>query len=126
MTNDKQRERLVELLEKADKKVQEYILENDHMDWIPKAKELAEVRADYLLKNGVIVPPIKLNGDLWWIDNDNVTIEKQEQAIKGIGYDADGKWYAIDYDRNFDEIGTRYAYASREDAEKAVKEGIKE
>ena len=59
MTNDKQRERLVELLEEADQKVQEYILENDHMDWIPKAKELSEVRTDYLLANGVIVPPCK-------------------------------------------------------------------
>lgn len=56
MTNDKQRERLVELLEEADQKVQEYILENDHMDWIPKLNELLEVRADYLLANGVIVP----------------------------------------------------------------------
>lgn len=65
MTNDKQRERLVELLKQADQKVQEYILENDHMDWIPKANELAEVRADYLLENGVIVPPCKVGDKLY-------------------------------------------------------------
>ena len=120
MTNDKQRDRLVELLHKVELDYLEFSIMH------PCEKSLTAFTVDYLLANGVIVPPIKLNGDLWWIDNDNVTIEKQEQAIKGIGYDTDGKWYAIDYDRNFDEIGTRYAYASREDAEKAVKEGIKE
>ena len=70
MTNDKQRERLVELLEEADQKVQEYILENDHMDWIPKLKELAEVRADHLLANGVIVPPCKVGDVVWYINQD--------------------------------------------------------
>lgn len=69
MTNDKQRERLVELLQEADKKVQEYILENDHMDWIPKLNELSEVRADYLLANGVIVPPCKVGDVVWLIGN---------------------------------------------------------
>ena len=62
---NKQKDRLVELLEEAYQKVQEYIIENDHMDWIPKSKELSEVRADYLLANGGLFPPLKVGQEIW-------------------------------------------------------------
>ena len=81
---DKQRERLVELLEEADQKVQEYILENDHMDWIPKPKELAEVRSDYLLANGVIVPPCKVGDVVYTYDYFDYTYKLRESTVRAI------------------------------------------
>ena len=79
---DKQRERLVELLEEADQKVQEYILENDHMDWIPKPKELAEVRSDYLLANGVIVPPCKVGDSCYPLDASETELTCEEKISR--------------------------------------------
>ena len=51
------REKLIELLLAADKKTNEHIRENDHMDYIPTLEELYGVFADHLLANGVMVPP---------------------------------------------------------------------
>ena len=106
MTNDKQRVdfpdgenvredkrgtprgRLVELLQEADKKVQEYILENDHMDWIPKLNELSEVRANYLIANGVIVPPCKVGDTVHLLDDivrDSECCECEHYCVGGFG-----------------------------------------
>ena len=82
----------------------------------------AEQLALYLLDRGVILPPLKLGDDVWWIDHKN-KIQKQEKAVKGMMYKYDGKWYVIDRDGNLDEVGTRFAYATREDAEEALKGG---
>ena len=78
--------------------------------------------ADYLLENGVIVPPCKINDDLYWIDHNNV-ICKQEQAVKGIMFQSDGKdhkWSVCDSDGTIDEIGSEYACLTLEDAEKLL------
>ena len=95
------RDRLIELIEKWYEK--------------PTTKYLA----DYLLENGVIALPCKVGDDLYWIDEDN-TIQCQKNAVKGIMFCADGKWKVMDTDGGLDEIGTRYAYLSREEAEQAL------
>lgn len=87
------RGRLVELLQEADKKAQEYILENDHMDWIPKTNELEEVRADYLLANGVIALPCKVGQTVYKVVNDKRVKKPYECKVVGI-------WYANDENAN--------------------------
>ena len=79
-------------------------------------------KADYLLENGVLVPPCKINDDLWWFD-EKYGVQRQEKAVRGIMFDENGKWYVADYDKNFDEVGTQYAYTTREEAEQALKGG---
>ena len=131
MTNDKQRERLVELLEEADQKVQEYILENDHMDWIPKAKELSEVRADYLLTNGVIVPPCKVGDKVFYVhevcdENCDEYLDISVGECEGISMQKEGLWIYCRY-----EDGLTYwhrsgetVFLTKEEAEQALKEGV--
>ena len=98
------RDRLIELIANADSYCQEPL-------------------ADYLLENGVkYVPPCKINDDLWWIDEFD-EIHRQEKAVRGIMFCDDGRWYVLDYDKNFDEVGTRFAYLSKEEAEQALKGG---
>ena len=123
MTNDKQRERLVELLQEADQKVQEYILENDHMDWIPKVNELLKVQADHLLANGVIVPTVKV-GQTVYRTSGNLGGKK---IYKGFidqvtfHYDGQPKFYVYGHPLSFiaDDIG-KTVFLSREEAEEAL------
>ena len=83
---------------------------------------LPENIADELLEYGVIVPPCKVGDDLYWINDETNKVEKQEKGIAGITLCPNGKWEVIDLDGNSDLIGTQYAYLSREEAEKALKE----
>ncbi len=62
MTNDKQRDRLVELLAESSEKVGDYI---DSRHIVPTAEEVHSLRADYLLANGVIVPPCKVGDKVY-------------------------------------------------------------
>lgn len=124
----KQRERLVELLEEADKKVQEYILENDHMDWIPKSKELSEVRADFLLANGVIVPPCKVGQTVYSIDN---CINRPEMiVVTSIHHHKKHTFFSAlsrsqrEYCFEEKDIG-KTVFLTKEEAEEAVKDGAK-
>lgn len=57
MTNDKQRERLVDLIIAS--------VNGCARNW-------AEVIADYLLANGVIVPPCKVGDKVWYITNGKI------------------------------------------------------
>ena len=82
----------------------------------------AEKLADKLLANGVIVPPCKVGGGLWWIDEYN-HIQFQENDVRGIFMLKDGKCKVMDADGCVDELGTRYAYLTKEDAERALKGG---
>ena len=129
----KQRERLVELLKEADQKVQEYILENDHMDWIPKAKELSEVRADYLLANGVIVPLCKV-GDavyalweapipekyvLYYAEVKEISIRKRNCRI-AYSYKVEPLGIAGRIKEYLDEDFGKLIFLTKEEAEKAL------
>jgi hypothetical protein len=61
------RDRLIELIQEADKKSFEYIRENDNMDYIPTIDELCGVQADYLLAHGVVVPPCKVGDTVYYL-----------------------------------------------------------
>ena len=124
MTNDKQKEQLVELLEEADQKVQEYILENDHMDWIPKLKELSEVRADYLLTNGAVVPPCKVGDYVYVLFGNKIA---KANVFSMVAETEDKKWIYILKCKVFDGIYMfkRFIYGKTvfltpEEAEKAL------
>lgn len=138
------KDRLIELLEKAEKKAGEYIKENDHMDYIPTLKELLGVYADCLLSDGVIVPPCKV-GDIaysythsWrkedgiWRKEDgispyqitNITITQNKKGEWTKKYRAmevkNGKTIDNQLNFAFDEIG-KTVFLTREEAEQALK-----
>ena len=110
-----ERERLIELLMQGDIAAAKQGVFNCCM-----CRREAETIADYLLENGVIILPCKIGDDLYWISDEN-EVECQRNAIVGIVV-KDGCFEALDIDGNIDKIGTRYAYLSREEAEKALKE----
>lgn len=109
------RDRLIELLNKK----------YDHFCdqcGINKDSHYVDSLADYLIENGVIVPPCKVGDAVYWIDHEE-KIQKQLNAIKGVVYFGDDNWKIIDRDDYMDELGTRYSYLTREEAEKALKGG---
>ena len=75
MTNDKQRERLVELL-------------SEDIDM-----NLAYYVADNLLANGVIVPPCKVGQTVYKVVNDKRVKKPYECKVVGI-------WYTVDENAN--------------------------
>ena len=78
-----------------------------------------ETLADYLLANGVIIPPCKVGDDIYYI-NEYGKVGCCEKDIKGIIYLGGSDFEIMDTDRNIDKIGTRYCFLSREEAEKAL------
>ena len=95
--------------------------ENDCNHWFRDNADTLSL-AEYLDKKGCIVPPCKVGDDLWWIDENN-EVNVQKNGIRKIVYCGDGKFGVLDKDGYYDDIGTTYAYLSREEAEKALKEG---
>lgn len=131
------KDRLIELLEKAEKKAGEYIKENDHMDYIPTLKELLGVYADCLLSEGVIVPPCKVGDIVYsythsWRKEDgispyqitNITITQNKKGEWTKKYRAmkvkNGKTIDNQLNFAFDEIG-KTVFLTREEAERALK-----
>lgn len=79
--------------------------------------------ADYLLKNGVIVPPCKAGDDLYWIDPDTNEIRIAEADIKAVCYYGNDEFKIICKDESSPEdIGTVWAMLTREEAEKKLAE----
>ena len=117
-----ERERLVELLEEAEGQVN-----ND----LPTIEEIA----DYLLANGVIVPPCKVGDTVFIIDNrDMLDIDPSvcsvvEDEIYEMGYgktqSGELKWLflVIESGEDFydDEVG-KTVFLTKEDAERALAE----
>lgn len=106
-----ERERLIELLQEWGNK------ENDGVR--------AESIADYLLENGVIVPPVKVGGIAWIIYNKCVT----PANVMAVYVDKSGGMFdlkiltegfksIINKDYTFDMV-----YTTKEEAEKALKGG---
>ena len=65
MSSDKNR--LIELIIKCDK-------DNEVLECFqkrPKKRQSAEIIADHLLANGVIVPPVEVGGEIWVIDRED-------------------------------------------------------
>lgn len=75
--------------------------------------------ADYLLNNGVIVPPCKAGDDIWWINENNGEIECVKGGIKAVVYN--GETFEVLTEAGVEPIGTRLCMLSREEAEAALK-----
>lgn len=78
--------------------------------------------ADHLIANGVIVPPCKIGDDIWWIDNENKTVQCEKNGVAGFIIKKD-EVLVMDKSGSEDRIGTQYCYLTKEAAEKALKEG---
>ena len=111
MQTEKQRERLVELL-----------------DNLPNGELLTKDVADYLIANGVVVFPHKIGDKIY----KNICGEKDTQEYVTVGYYCEDKPKIVHsqfvdngktYDHNFyvDDEG-EYYYTSRAEAENALKE----
>lgn len=111
-----ERERLIELLYKR--------LRKHEVDIENYAIPLPEYFADYLLENGVIVPPVKVGGIVWVIYNKCVT----PANVMAVYVDKSGGMFdlkilteglksTINKDYTFDMV-----YITEEQAEKALKE----
>lgn len=135
MTNDKQRERLVELFEQLE----------DPSSTCPRMGtskgcegckylkgdgcDLTGRFVDYLLANGVIVPPVKIGQELWDIHYN----QPRKWEVVYLGYN--GKEWHINIhwwkDRhNFKTLSITYPfigkewYFTKEEAEAKLKEGV--
>ena len=117
MQTEKQRERLVELLLKCDKESEVLDCFNER----PKKTQSAELIADYLIANNVVVLPCKVGQVLWFPSEYynkpySIFITKAEiYEEETIMYSEGGcEWYEED-------IG-KTVFLSREEAEAKLKE----
>lgn len=68
--------------------------------------------------------PCAVGDDIWWIDSDDNTIKCAKNEIRAVAYYGEGHFKIISKDEEKpEEIGTRWSYLSRADAEKALKGG---
>lgn len=126
------RDRLVGLLKKADKSASDKLI-TDYEDAV-------QDNADYLIENGVIVPPCKVGDGIWVVEEDDITCYMFLAKSKGCviatswinDYDVNETIeYHIDETRdNFDTglavFPENICFATREEAEQALEGGAKE
>lgn len=97
------------------------IIHNAQNKYLNLLKFESSILADYLLANGVIVPPCKVGDDIYWIDSDTNEIKCQKNGIKAVCYFGDDNFKIISNDENTPEdIGTRWCMFTKEEAEKAL------
>jgi len=136
---NKQRERLVELIKQLD------ILNRQHKNskgcYTPICENIdcytcgCEKRADYLLANGVIVPPCKVGQTVYKVVNDKRVKKPYECKVVGIWYVEDenaidvhliryvnGK-FDCSFSVQFKEFG-KTVFLTKEEAEAKLKEGV--
>ena len=77
----------------------------------------------YKDKSLIVELPCRAGDDLYWISDEN-EVKCQRNAIVGIVV-KDSGFEVLDTDGNIDKIGTRYAYLTREEAERALEESEK-
>lgn len=120
-----ERERLVELITNGfyTKPVYEALCTNK--------RKACDFLADYLLENGVIVPPVKVGDTLFTLMfRGKVDLRDKDKPYKAkvvyIGINGSKNYVNVVYEKNdnmltftFDEIGDRI-FLTREEAEKAV------
>ena len=91
------------------------------------------VIAEHLLANGVLVPPCKVGDSLWWFSEDDnesdfgvfpAGVHEDQDGIPAIVWD--GHEWGVLQDGDVLPIGTKYAFVTREDAERAFEEWRKE
>ena len=137
MTNDKQRKRLVELLKNANKEAWNLINMSCCEEKLKLLEKIDELRADYLLANGVIVPPVKASDKVFYIhevcdENGNEYLDISAGEVVSVSIQAEGLWaYCRYFDgltfwhKLYDELG-KELFTSREEAEAKLKEGVQE
>ena len=109
-----QKEKLVELINEADSN---YNFELS-VGKIPKPR--VEYEAEFLLENGVIVPPCKVGDDLWCIRKNHIEFFEVARIVM---------WAGIMYfeslrnlqNANEEEFG-KFVFLTKEEAEKALAE----
>lgn len=112
-----QKERLVELLKWA--------IDEAECGYNQYQSEYYEVAADYLLNNGVIVPPCKVGDVVYIVPRDNVILDETVVAIEEINdkiilVNCTNAWVL-----DADWFGSN-VFLTREEAEQALKEREKE
>ena len=104
------RERLMELIDAA-------FIQCDSNFGTPSVNQVA----DYLLENGVIVPPVKV-GDtvyhIYWLKGENIG----EATVEEVYYNGDGFAYHVCHEYNYFDLQHEEVFLTREEAEQALKE----
>lgn len=123
-----EREKLIELLLQSELEAEELGIFNCHRNEVK-----AGIVADFLLENGVVVPPVKVGDTVYtnvswqgWYLRDK---DKPYKAkVVYIGINGRKNYVNVVYEKNdnmltftFDEIGNRI-FLTREEAEKAIAE----
>ena len=106
-----QKEKLVELINEADSN---YNFELS-VGKIPKPR--VEYEAEFLLKNGVIVPPCKVGDVIYFVYRENIYPHK----IKDIRINEYGEFISSSMNFNFKDFG-KIVFLTKEEAEKALAE----
>jgi hypothetical protein len=118
------KERLIELLKESSEKVKQYIEKSDKT---PTPYEIYEMRANYLIENGVIVPPVMLGQKMWEVVSWDENV--RECRVSSLTQKADGtfkiritnlKSKSV-YERVPQHIGD-IIFLTKEEAEKKLKE----
>lgn len=68
--------------------------------------------------------PCKIGDDIWWIDDEAPFVKCEKGGVRGIAILPEGV-RVITYSGDLEEIGTRYCYLTREDAERALESEYK-
>ena len=76
----------------------------------------AEVIADNLIANGVLIAPCKFGDDIWWINEDTKTVECERCGVTGVAFTKDNV-LVRDTEGYYDKPGTTYCFLTKEDAE---------
>jgi hypothetical protein len=128
MTNDKQKDRLVELLNEAEYENIGYEMANKFYPF-DNYKSRSEFVADHLLANGVIVPPCKVGDVVYEVDLPEygiivckvtkVLYDSKEVIINVI----DGHGKGSEYYFEFDDF-SKTVFLTKEEAEAKLKEGV--
>ncbi len=107
------RDRLVELIKKAKKQTK-----NANSDL-----ERNMVFADFLLDNGVIVPPVKVGDKVWLVSQNGLYVYDTDVVI--VFRDIDGVYFeTIQNDVFDDEDINETVFLTREEALAKLKEGV--
>lgn len=102
------------------------IIHNAQNKYLNLLKFESSILADYLIANGVIVPPCKVEQQLWFVENGEVkasTVDRlvyEELSTDDIFTRIEGYGFSV----FFEDVG-KIVFLTREEAEKAL-EGYKE
>lgn len=114
---EREREKLIELLEEADQVAQ--------AKGITDYKDAIADNADHLLSNGVIVPPIEIGQTVWFISPVSYKPKITETVIEKVVWKSGGMYIKLGcnsmYETSCKSIG-KTVFLTKEEAEKALKE----